>query len=272
MNASMETPVQPPELSAERLAQMRTHLLDEVERDARQRKRRARPGSLAVGRRRRVLVLVAAVLAVTYAVPAVAQEQWWWMGSPNATVKPVSQVVTVGKWRTEELMDPRVVRPAQTAPVIAGDVRWVVQAFMSKHRGLNEDMLCLALSPDRSPPGADLGGGGACGFPVHGLAPRSTDPDDLHWVGYSATIPGRATIGTPKFVYGLAAAKVHTVELEDSVDGVVIRVPTHAIPDKVGLDARFWIVAIPPDQLIHTIVPRDEDGDALERWQLPTAQ
>jgi hypothetical protein len=271
MNASLETPVQPPELSNERLAQMRVHLLNEVDRDARS-ERGARLPSLLMGRRRRVLVVVAAAVSVIYAVPAVAQEQWWWMGSPNATVKPVSQVVTVGKWKTEELLDPRVVRPAQTAPVTTGDVRWVVQAFVSKHRGLNEDMLCLALSPDRSPPGADLGAGGACGFPVHGLAPRATDPDDLHWVGFSATIPGRPTTGVPKIVYGPAAANVHTVELQDSVGGRSIRVPTHAIPDEVGVDARFWIVAVPPEQLVHTLVPRDEDGDVLERWRLPTAQ
>lgn len=160
---------------------------------------------------------------------------------------------------------------AQTAPFAIADVQWVVQAFMSRHRGLNEDMLCLALSPDPSPPGGDLGDGGACGFPVHGLAPRTINPDNLHWVGFSASIPGRVTTGVPKFLYGPAAANVHTVDLEGS-DGRAIRVPTHAIPDEIGLDARFWVVAIPPDQLVHTIVPRDEDGNALERWRLPTAQ
>jgi hypothetical protein len=223
-------------------------------------------------RPRLVLVFVLVALAVIYSVPAVAQQRWSWMLAPNATLKPVSQVVTVGAWKTEELLDPRAAGPAQTAPVATGDVRWVVQAFMSRHRGLNEDMLCLWLSPDPSPPGADLGGSGACGFPVHGLAPRATDPDNLHWVGFSLSIPGQATTGVPKFLFGPAAAKVHTVELEDSVDGRAIRVPTHQIPDEVGLDARFWIVAIPPDQLVHTIVPRDENGKALERWRLPIAQ
>jgi hypothetical protein len=30
---------------------------------------------------------------------------------------------------------------------------------------------------------------------------------------------------------------------------------------------------VPPiDQLVHTIVPRDEDGEALEHWRLPAAQ
>jgi hypothetical protein len=223
-------------------------------------------------RPRWALAIGAVALAVIYSVPAVAQERWWWMSSPNSTLKPVSQVVTVGKWKTADLLDPRAAGPAQRATVVYGDVRWIVQAFMSKHRGLNVDMLCLALNPDPPRPANDLGGSGACGFPVHGLMPPGLKAEELHWVGFSASIPGRVESGTPKFMLGPAASNVRTVDLENVVDRRVIRVSTHEIPEEVGVDARFWIVAIPPDQLIHTIVPRDEEGNELERWRLPTAQ
>lgn len=271
METTLDNPVQPPELGSQRLAQMRAHLLDEVDRDARKRERRARLRLLATARRRRTLVVVAAALAVIYSMPAVAQERWWWF-SPDSTLQPVSQVVTVGNWKTEELLDPRAVSPAQTAPIVTGDVRWIVQAFVSRHRGLNKEMFCLVLSRDRPSPDTGLGGGGACGFPVHGLLPLTTPPERLHWVGYTASIPGLVASGTPKIMFGPAAPNVRTVDLENILDRRVIRVPTHQIPDEVGLDARFWIVVIPPDQLVHTIVPRDENGKALERWRLPTAQ
>jgi hypothetical protein len=272
MTPSLEVPVRPPELSGARLAQMRAHLLDEAQRDAQRRGRSRRGWSFASSQRRRALILVAAVLGAIYAVPAVAQQRWSWMLTPNATLKPVSQVVTVGKWQTRELLDPRAAGPAQTAPVFAGDVQWVVQAFVSKHRGLNENMLCLALTADSPRQADDLGGGGACGFPVHGLAPSKVPPERLHWVGFSLSIPGQVEKGAPKFLFGPAAANVRTVELEDNVAGQAIQVETHPIPAEVGVDARFWIVAVPPDKLVHTIVPRDEDGAALEHWHLPSAQ
>jgi hypothetical protein len=272
MSAFVEAPVQPPDLSEQRFEQMRAHVLDEVARARRAHARLARVRSLIMGRRPRTLVAVAAALAVLSSVPAVAQERWWWMDlPPNATLKPVSQVVVVGRWKAEELLDPRA-GPAQTAPVVTGDVRWVVEAFMSRHRGLNEDMLCLRLSPDPPRPANDLGAGGACGFPVHGLLPPGLEVEELHWVGYTAGIPGRVSEGTPTFMLGPAAPNVQTVELENDVDRRVIRVPTHPIPREVGVDARFWIAVMPVDQLVHTIVPRDENGEALERWRLPTAQ
>jgi hypothetical protein len=274
METTLENPVQPPELSEERLAQMRAHLLDELERDVRKRERRARPRLLAMAPRRRALVVVAVALAVIYSVPAVAQERWWWMNSPNSSLKPVSQVVTVGEWKTGELRDPRAVGPAQTAPVVAGDERWIVQAFKMKHQGLNWDMLCLAISPDPPRPATDATGRRTlgCGFPVHGLVPPRIEAEELHWVGFNVSIPGTVASGTPKFMFGPAAPSVRTVELENIVDRRVIRVATHPIPDEVGVDARFWMVILPVDQLVHNIVPRDENGETLERWRLPTAQ
>jgi hypothetical protein len=111
-----------------------------------------------------------------------------------------------------------------------------------------------------------------CGFPVHGIAPAEVPAEKLHWVGFVAGVPGKLTSTAPKFMFGPAAANVRTVDLENIVDRRVIRVATHRVPHEIGVRARFWIVVIPVDQLVHTIVPRDENGKALERWRLPTAQ
>jgi hypothetical protein len=266
MNASVEIPVQPPQLSDERLAQMRVHLLDEVERDARKRERRAHLRSRAIGRRRGVLIVVAATLAVMYSVPAVAQERWWWVTSPDDPARPATQVVSIGPWSVKELFftDP----DAETAPTVSvrtGGTRWAVQAYVSK-----EQSLCVGISPDPVP--ADGGAGMGCGWPVRGLAPPHTRPEDLHWVGFVAGIPGKVTATSPKFLFGPAAPNVHTVDLENNNEGRTIRVRTQPLPDSLGVDARFWIVVVPPDELVHTIVPREADGSALEHWRLPIAQ
>lgn len=266
MNVSLETPVRAPELSAVRLSQMRTHLLDEVDRDARRRERRARLRSRAIGRRRGVLVVVAAALAVTYSVPAVAQESWWWVNSPNDPARPVSQVVSIGPWTIKELLisDPNATT-APTASVRSGGARWAVQAYLD-----GAQSLCLGISPE--PVTDDVGGAVSCGFPVRGLAPPDTPPGQLHWVGYVAGIPGKVTATSPKFMFGPAAPNVHSVDLENNNEGRAMRVRTLPVPEGLGVKARFWIVVVPPDELVHTIVPRDEDGEALERWRLPMAQ
>ena len=266
MNASLETPVQPPELSNERLEQMRAHLLDEVDRGARQRERRARLGSLAMGRRRGVLVVVAAALAVVYSVPAVAQESWWWVSGPDDPARPVTQVVSVGPWSVKELMiTSGDVAAAQTTSVTSLGTRVAVQAYVSK-----EHSLCMGIGRDPLP--RDGGWGIGCGFPVRGLAPPNTSPEQIHWVGFVAGIPGRVTARSPKFLFGPAAGNVYSVDLENDIEGRAIRVPTHPLPDSLGVDARFWIVVLPPNELVHTIVPREADGSALEHWHLPMAQ
>jgi hypothetical protein len=267
MDASLESPVRPPGLSDERLAQMRAHLLDEVDRDARKRERRAHLRSRARGRRRAVLVVVAAALAVAYSVPAVAQESWWWVTSPDDPARPATQVVSIGPWSVKELLitDPNA-KTAPTASVTTGGGRWAVQAYVSKEQG-------LCLGHFREPLTRDAEGGIGCGFPVRGrgLAPPGIPSEKLHWVGYVAGIPGKVTATSPKFVFGPAAPNVHSVDLENNYEGRTIRVRTQPLPDSLGVDARFWIVVLAPHELVHTIVPRDKDGSALEHWRLPMA-
>jgi hypothetical protein len=263
MKAALDSPVQPPGLSDARLAQMRAHLLAEVERDARKRAQRGRVRPHTIGRRS-VLALVAGVLAVIYSVPAVAEERWWWASSPDDSTAPVTQVVTVGHWKTEQLMLPSTEGGVPTAHVATGGEDWTVQVYVSK-----DDQLCIGISPDPRRP-ANEGAGIGCGFPVHGLAPSNTK-GELHWVGFVAGIPGKVTSNAPKFMFGPAAANVANVDLENN-DGRVIRVPTQSVPKGLGIRARFWIVVLPTNHLVHTIVPRDEDGKALEHWRLLIAQ
>ena len=266
MDASLENPVQPPELSEERLAEMRAHLLDETDRDVRKREFRTALRSLVMERRRRTLVVVAAALAAIYTVPAVAQERWWWVTSPDDPAQPVTQVIRMGPWKTEDLLIDPGDATVPSRSVATGNDRWILQAYVSK-----ESSLCVGISPD-PPRRANEGAGIGCGFPVRGLAPPEIPSEKLHWVGFIAAMPGPVTGTSPRFLFGPAAPNVYTVDLENNNDGRAIRVRTHALPDSLGVDARFWIVVIPPGELVHTIVPREASGSALEHWRLPVAQ
>jgi hypothetical protein len=261
MNTTLENPAQVPELGDRRLEQMRLILLEELESVERRGERRTR----AMGRRGRVLIAAAALVAAIYTVPAVAEERWWWVSSPDDPLYPVTQVFTVGRWTTEQLMIPSGEGSVPTARVTAGDEHWTVQAYASEESGL-----CMGISPDPPRP-ANEGAGIGCGFPVEGLAPQGTKAE-LHHVGYVAGTPGRVASTSPKFLFGPATPDVRHVDLENANNGRVIRVETHALPEEVGVDARFWIVVLAQNDLIHNIVPRGESGDALERWRLPIAQ
>jgi hypothetical protein len=265
MDAAMQQVVTP-ELDEGRLAQMRAHLLDEIDRAESKREGRRGARSWANAHRRRLLAVVAAALAVTYVVPALAQERWWWVTSSGDPWRPVSQVITLGRWEVQDLLvDPSRTR-VPTAHLVAAREHWIVQAYLS-----TGGQLCLGISPDPPLP-ANEGAGIGCGFPVRGMNGSTTPDAKEHWVGYIAGVPGKVTATSPKFMFGPAASTVRTVDLANSNDRTVIRVPTHALPSSLGVDGRFWIVVIRPDQLVHMIVPRDEKGDALEHWRLPIAQ
>jgi hypothetical protein len=263
MDTTLDNPVQPPELSDERLTQMRGHLLDEIERETRKRSRRARGWSRAAGRRR-MLVALAAVVAAIYSVPAVAEESWWWANSGDSSMQPVTQVLTVGRWTSQDLM----IHPEEGAVPSAGfdaaGGHWLLQAFIN-HQG----HLCVGVSPD-PPRVANEDAFIACGHPVHGISSATTSAD-LHWVGFGTAVPGRVEDANARFVFGPAAANVREVDLENE-DGRVLRVSTMAAPEGLGVPARFWIAVVPMEQLVHTLVPRDAEGNELEHWRLPIAQ
>lgn len=268
MENTLDHPVQPPAPSDERLAQMRAHLLGELEvgleRDARKRKRRARVPSLATGRRR-TLVVVAAALAAIYTVPAVAQERWWWVNSSDDSLQPVTQVVTVGRWTERQL---RFEGSVPTTRFAVDGRHWLLQAFVNKRR-----LLCVGISANPPWPPSEPVGFISCGHPIHGVPPPRPRRKEVevHWVGFGTAIADNVESAKTKIHVGPAAENVRSVDLEND-DGRVIRVPTIAAPEGLGVPARFWIAVLPIEHLVHTVVPRDEDGKALEHWHLPIAQ
>jgi hypothetical protein len=263
MASIIDKPVQPPRLSQERLDQMRAHLVAEIGRDMRG--RRDGRVRLAFGRRR-VLVVVATVLATLYAVPAVAQERWWWVSSPNESMQPTTQVLTVGRWTSQELkIHPEEGRvPSARFDAVGG--HWLLLAFINQRK-----LLCVGVMPDPPELGNDVGGFIACGHGVHGVGPATTPESARHWVGFGTAIPGKVENAKARFMFGPAAANVREVDLANA-DGRVIRVSTMAAPEGLGVPARFWIAVVPMEQLVHTVVPRDAEGHELERWRLPIAQ
>jgi hypothetical protein len=250
---------------------MREHLLDEVglelKRDARKHARRTLARSLVSGRRR-MLVIVAVALAAIYTVPAVAQERWWWVTSPDDQLQPMTQVVTVGRWTERQLLHTEEADSVLAAPFAADGRTWVLQAFVSKR-----DILCVGIKADPPWPPSEPVGFVQCGHPVHGIPPPRPRRKEVevHWVGFGTAIAGKVESSTTKIHVGPAAENVRTVDLENN-DGRVIRVPTIAAPEGLDRAARFWIAVLPIEQLVHTVVPRDEEGKALEHWRLPIAQ
>lgn len=216
--------------------------------------------------RRRLLVVLAAALATMYAVPAVAEERWWWVSSPDESMQPITQVLTVGSWTSKELKIHPEEGGVPSARFDAVGGQWLLQAFINQ-RGL----LCVGVSPDPPRLANEVGAFIACGHPVHGIGPAATPERDRHWVRFDTAIPGKVESAKARFMFGPAAANVRELDLENE-DGRVICVSALAAPEGLGVPARFWIAVVPMEQLVHTLVPRDEDGTALERWRLPIAQ
>jgi hypothetical protein len=72
-------------------------------------------------------------------------------------------------------------------------------------------------------------------------------------------------------MYGVANERVRRVDLENN-QRQLVSVPTLEAPPDLGVRARSWVVILPVEHLVHTVVARDEDGNALERWRLPWAE
>ena len=235
---------------------------------------------------RQAAVLVAVALAVIYVVSAVAagssRGPVYWLFDRSSETYPVLQEPQLGQWTStlragfELVPTLNGLQPTvRSIPVLEGEVaghRFEMEVY------LNDGTVWVGLNPGgpASPYyGTDIpavaGGGG--GFPMHGL--RQPDTDDLHWVGWTLYVPGPIEPsggGTgPKWVYGLAASNVRHVDLEGD-HGAVASVPTFGGPSDLGVDVRVWVCVLRLDQLVHTIVPRDASGDALEHWHLPQAE
>jgi hypothetical protein len=57
----------------------------------------------------------------------------------------------------------------------------------------------------------------------------------------------------------------------ESEDGTVVSVPTFPGPTDLTVPVRLRIAVLRLDHLVHTIVPRDQNSDALEHWDLELA-
>jgi hypothetical protein len=246
------------------------------------------------GRRRtaaRVLVF-AALAAAAFALSAVAADQphrvVYWLFDRSHETYPRTQVPTLGRWheekraglqlhQTDHGLQPDVV----TVSVLDGEVaghRFEIQAFLTRifHPEWPPELF-VGFNPGGTPPpyhGTDIPAvaGGGVGFPVLGI-PGATGRE-LHWAGWSFLVPGPIESGGgtgPKYLFGPAAANVQRVELRGA-DGSVVSVPTFPGPSSLGVPVRLWVAVLRLDQLVQTIVPRDEDGKELERWHLPTAE
>ena len=235
---------------------------------------------------RRVAVLVAAALAVVYAVSALAAESprgvVYWLFDRSGETYPVAQEPHLGAWMLARRAgwqlvptDKGLMPTVRSVPVLEGRVagqRFELEVYSWQGE------LWVGLNPGGPAPpyyGTDVpaAAGGAGGFPIYGLRPP--DGSDLHWVGWTLSVPGPIEPsggGTgPKYMYGLAAPNVRQVDLEGD-DGTVARVPAFAGPPELGADVRVWVAVLRLDQLVHTLVPRDANGHALEHWRLAQAQ
>jgi hypothetical protein len=238
-------------------------------------------------RPRRLVALAAVVLLAIFAVSAVASERprrpVYWLFDRSDETYPTIQLPTRAEWRLRERAGRNFVRTkkgfvpkVERVPVLEGSVaghRWEMLAFLDE-RGL----LNVGLNPGGTPPpyhGTDVPafiGGASAGWHVRWIA-GGTDAED-HAAWWSTYIPERISDGGvtgPKWHFGPAAPNVTHVDLEND-DGSVVRVRTFPGPPNLGAPTRLWVAVLRLDHLVHTIVPRDKDGNALEHWHLEIAQ
>jgi hypothetical protein len=259
------------------------------------------PRSGRPARRRRVLVLVAAALAVIYVVSAVAADRRPFglvhqLVDRSEETYAVEQVPELEGWtRRRRAIDEPVMtekgtmRAVREVPTIQGSIaahRFEMSAFVSDFRSNVLGRLRVGFSPggpaENCPPtscGAgnsvpSYGVAGAARLNVYGLG-EELGLKPLRWVSIAATVGGtleKTTAGYvgdgPKWFFGVANEKVVRVELENTNDGTVVSVPTFAPPGDFPVRVRLWVAVLRLDQLVHVVVPHDREGDELERWEL----
>jgi hypothetical protein len=246
-------------------------------------------------RRRRVLVLVAAVLAVIYVVSAVASDRppvglVYRLVDRSDEKYPVEQAPTLEGWVrrpraiNEAVMTPKgSMRLVTEVPTMHGSIaghRFEMSALFRYHRSVRVRLLQVHFSPGGPAENAygtkvpSIGGGSSA--QIRGVD-EPLEEEAVHWVSITADYAGEAPITKdgvgrgPKWLYGAANPKVTRVDLENTNDGTVVSVPTFAAPEGFPVRARFWVAALRLDRLVHVVVPRDKDGDELERWEMMMA-
>jgi hypothetical protein len=254
-------------------------------------------------RRGRLLVLVAAALAVIYVVSAVAADRRPFglvhqLVDRSDETYAVEQVPELEGWiRRRRAIDEPVMtekgtmRAVREVPTIQGAIaanRFELSAFVSDFRSNFLGRLRVGFSPggpaENCPPTSCASdakvpylGSGIARLNIYGLG-EELGLKPLRWVSIAATVGGTLEktnagyVGDgPKWFFGVANEKVARVELENTNDGTVVSVPTFAPPNEFPIRVRLWVAAVRLDQLVHVVVPRDQDGEALERWEMNAA-
>lgn len=246
-----------PDSAAFTYARARLDTLIYADAEAKARAATRRPPS------KRLIVMLAVFAALVFAFSAVATDgpgddisYWYDITDRSARAEAGVQEVTLGQWQAGTIhgeasgygwsLRPYVTEGAPNAP--NGTLGIEFGTDLPKYEGSNE-----AQASDQT-----------WGYPVYGLAKGP----NLHWIGWGAYIPG--TIGSgggdpPKYVYGPANSRVMSIDLVAD-EKYVVTVRTFAGPP--GVRARFWVAVLPLGHLVHTLVPRDRNGNALERWRL----
>jgi hypothetical protein len=247
------------------------------------------PSRAAPLRSRRALVLAVIALAVIYAVSAVAARNprvgpVYWLFDRSDETYPVHQAPNVSGWVDRERGIPWN-GAVRSVPVLRGTVAGHRFELSALTRWGAVALGFSAGGPARPLYGTNVpsvGSGSAAtvrGLPVPeavgGRRFEAPDLEDQHWVSWTLDIPqGFEASGGgtgPKWIYGVANPRVARVHLEDEVAGTVVSVPTFAGPEDYPVRLRVWVAVLRLDQLVNAVVPRDKDGEELERWELSTS-
>lgn len=241
---------------------------------------------------RRVVAFVVIALAVIYAMAALAAGRprvgpVYWLFDRSDEVYPMQQTPALGRWTnrkrgTFDGPSPQGGALVKVVPVLSGTVaghRFEMAMGPITHHSYS--VLGFSAGGPAEPfHGTNVpavGGGGFAavrGLPVP-AAFETPDPEDLHWVSVTLGIPqGFEPSGGgtgPKWIFGIANPRVARVDLVDEVADTVVSVPTFAGPPDAPFRGRIWVAVLRLDQLVNSVVPRDGEGEELERWELPQA-
>lgn len=237
------------------LVLLRSFRLDDAADDgAREQARAILRSAVSRRRRRRMLVaVVAAVVALAVPLIAIGSTQGWWLLDRWGIV-PVGEVVVVQSgdldgvpWTLNAFRTDRLPH----SPVIAG-----------------EQLVCYGVSRGQT---SQQGGGFLdCGLPPDPLRPqikRDRPMPEMRWI---AAGQARAHEESPRWIVGIAAPEVKSVEIILG-NGDVIETATVPAPEALGVRLNFFVyIALPPCAgPVREFIPLDEAGQPLEPSQRP---
>lgn len=219
--------------------------------------------------RRLALGVAACLIGLAGATVGAASRDWWFFH--DIPLRPVSQVVVVAS-SSNELTTPWGPPWPRSGGEMIGDsngVPWELVSFVAKPPQEDSE-LCWGVTTDLS--GSGRGGAINCSATEYPGPGHSDDSHvETHWLGFFTHVPGLLDQAEEKLIAGPTNENVADVDLIVS-DGAPIRVHTLAAPPGLPVSVRFYVAALPVDKVVRALVPRDAQGNALERWNLPVGQ